>query len=122
MAITSVATLDLTQIPASQVPSGYTPPTATTLSAPTRSAKTTMTLAASGFEDASSAVTGITAGVAAVKTEFDTNIDTTVLKLDAAATINVNLYITNLKRVNTRPTEYRTGTENMEITYYIEWE
>lgn len=122
MAITSVATLDLTVIPASQVPTGTTNPTPASLTAPIISKSRTMTLAASGFEHASVATTGIEAGIAAVKTEFDTNVDTAIFGLDAAQTITLNIYIENIDRTNTRTEEYLTGTENMTVTYRVEWE
>lgn len=122
MAITSVAALDLNVIPGSQVPSGITNPTVATLTSPIISKSRTMTIAASSFEHASVATTGIEAGIAAVKTEFDTNVDTAIFGLDATQTITLNILIENIERTNTRSAEYISGTENMTVTYRVEWE
>jgi hypothetical protein len=123
MAITSEFTLDA-NFPASKQPDSYSAPSVTALTGTYyTSAPMTMTIAATNFEHASVPATGLTAGISAVKTEFDTNWDTTLLKFDAALTVDIVGYITNIVRTNDRSEEYVTGSaDDMVVTFYINWQ
>lgn len=81
-------------------PTGYTPPSTTISTTGFREVPFTSVIATSAVDDPSSAVTGLTALVTAVKNDLDTNfiagselgIDTTAFDVDAVAFIrNITL-------------------------------
>lgn len=55
--------------------------------------------------------TGLNNILAAVKNYFDTDFAVNALKLDTTKAINANIYVIDIKRVNTAASIYLTGTE-----------
>ncbi len=93
MAITSAWTHEL---PAAQIPTGATTPAVANPAAPFLTYD--FVYDAAGTLDNATPATAFSAIGDAVKTYFDASIDTAVLGLDAAATINVRLVITHIIR------------------------
>lgn len=123
MAITSAWTHE---IPASQLPTGATTPTVADPAAPFNVSED-LTYDAAGTLDNATPATAFAAIGDAVKTYFDASVDTAVLGLDAAATINVRLVITHIIRLHSTfsygdyQEQYQVGNDVFRVTYRAEW-
>lgn len=122
MAITSAWTAENT---ASYAPTGATIPTVTN---PVSSYNTIrgLTYDALGTLDNATQTAAFTAIGDALKTYFDASVDTLILGLDAAATINVRLVIEDIDRMDTgyseiKTNQYTVSVNVFRVTYRVEW-
>lgn len=120
MAITATATILET---ACELPTGYTVPTLPSI---TKDADGIYTVDLSITNaDAASATTGLGNVISASETDFETT-QATALGLNSALTINANLTILKVERVNKQGTAnggiFITGTEVFRTTVRYEYE